>query len=76
MAEPATAPVEPVGSGSARHLRPARAPQVGLREALCSACDHGEQAHLHYRRGTDCALCACERYRGSSLLGRLVRFGR
>lgn len=76
MTDPAAAPVESVGSGSTRHLRPARAPQAGPDEALCSACAHGKQAHLHYRRGTDCALCACGRYRGRSLLGRLVRLGR
>jgi hypothetical protein len=28
----------------------------------CS-CGHGKQAHEHYRRGTDCALCTCARYR-------------
>ena len=76
MADPAAAPVESVGGGSTRHLRPARAPQAGLDEAPCSACAHGKQAHLHYRRGTDCALCACGRYRGRSLLGRLLRLGR
>lgn len=76
MTDPAAAPVESVGSGSTRHLRPARAPQAGPDEALCSACAHGKQAHLHYRRGTDCALCACGRYRGRSLLGRLLRLGR
>jgi hypothetical protein len=76
MADPAAAPVESVGSGSTRHLRPARAPQAGLDEAPCFACAHGKQAHLHYRRGTDCALCACGRYRGRSLLGRLVHLGR
>lgn len=76
MADPAAAPVESVGSGSMRQLRSAGAPEAGLDEALCSACAHGKQAHLHYRRGTDCALCACGRYRGRSLLGRLVRLGR
>jgi hypothetical protein len=76
MTDPAAAPVESGGSGSPRSLRPAGAPQAGRDGVLCSACGHGKRAHLHYRRGTDCALCACERYRGSSLLGRLVRFGR
>jgi hypothetical protein len=28
------------------------------------ACGHATHAHEHYRRGTDCALCACARYRG------------
>lgn len=26
-------------------------------------CGHVEGAHEHYRRGTDCALCPCARYR-------------
>ncbi len=76
MADPAAAPVESVGSGSTRHPRPVGVPQAGLDEALCSACAHAKQAHLHYRRGTDCALCACGRYRGASLLSRLVSLGR
>lgn len=25
-------------------------------------CGHGKKAHTHYRRGTDCSLCGCERY--------------
>jgi hypothetical protein len=29
---------------------------------LCS-CGHGKQAHEHYRRGSDCALCGCARFR-------------
>jgi hypothetical protein len=36
------------------------------------ACGHGRAAHQHYRRGKDCALCACARYR-RGLLGRLFR---
>lgn len=27
------------------------------------ACGHPRQAHQHYRRGTDCAMCSCQRYR-------------
>jgi hypothetical protein len=26
-------------------------------------CGHGREAHRHYRRGTDCALCDCPRWR-------------
>jgi hypothetical protein len=26
-------------------------------------CGHGRQAHEHYRRGSDCALCDCARFR-------------
>ena len=25
-------------------------------------CGHGKEAHQHYRKGTDCALCSCPRY--------------
>jgi hypothetical protein len=31
----------------------------------CS-CGHATAAHEHYRRGTDCALCACDRFHGVS----------
>lgn len=27
------------------------------------ACGHATAAHEHYRRGTDCALCECARYK-------------
>ncbi len=27
------------------------------------ACGHGRDAHEHYRRGSDCALCDCPAYR-------------
>lgn len=30
--------------------------------ALC-VCGHVHEAHEHYRRGTDCALCDCRRFR-------------
>jgi hypothetical protein len=36
------------------------------------ACGHGRQAHEHYRRGKDCALCSCARYR-RSFIGRWFR---
>ncbi len=39
--------------------------------ATCTGCGHGRQAHTHYRRGTDCALCTCAKY-SRSLLGRLL----
>lgn len=26
-------------------------------------CGHDRAAHHHYRRGTDCALCGCGRFR-------------
>jgi hypothetical protein len=59
--------------------RPARTPRP--REAASPtpaatlkpcACGHGRQAHQHYRRGKDCALCSCTRYR-RGLLSRWLR---
>ncbi|WP_369255633.1 hypothetical protein [Geodermatophilus amargosae] len=50
-------------------VRLAPAPSAGV--ATCSDCGHGRQAHQHYRRGTDCALCGCDRFR-RSLLARLL----
>jgi hypothetical protein len=29
-------------------------------------CGHPGRAHEHYRRGSDCALCACPRFRAGS----------
>ena len=29
---------------------------------LCR-CGHPQMAHLHYRKGTDCGLCGCPRFR-------------
>jgi hypothetical protein len=26
-------------------------------------CTHPRQAHLHYRRGRDCGLCPCRKYK-------------
>ncbi len=50
-------------------VRLALAPETSV--ATCTGCGHGRQAHQHYRRGTDCALCDCDRYR-RSLLARLL----
>jgi hypothetical protein len=36
-------------------------------------CGHIEGAHEHYRRGTDCALCPCARYRKSDRLRLRLR---
>jgi hypothetical protein len=42
--------------------------------ATCT-CGHVKQAHEHYRRGKDCAMCDCARYRRPLLrrLGLLSR---
>ena len=47
----------------------------GVSERLCM-CGHGEKAHLHYRRGTECALCDCPHWSGHGLLDRLLRLRR
>jgi hypothetical protein len=43
-------------------------------------CGHVSVAHEHYRRGTDCALCGCGRYKGArarhGLLGVLLGVAR
>lgn len=31
-------------------------------------CDHLRYAHRHYRPGTDCSLCSCDRYRPRRLV--------
>jgi hypothetical protein len=33
------------------------------RRAWLCVCGHERKAHQHYRRGTDCALCDCKRWR-------------
>ena len=38
--------------------------------AASCGCGHGRTAHEHYRRGSDCAFCACAKYR-RPLLRRL-----
>jgi hypothetical protein len=40
----------------------------------CS-CGHDKQAHLHYRAGSDCAVCGCGKYH-RSLLSRLWALSR
>ena len=50
--------------------QPGETPGGGGR--LC-VCGHAKQAHEHYRRGSDCALCHCGRYRRPLLIGRRRR---
>lgn len=40
-----------------------------LSTGLCR-CGHLSEAHEHYRRGTDCALCDCARYRTTFTFAR------
>jgi len=46
---------------------------VADRIVLCQ-CGHGRDAHRHYRRGSECALCACSRWSPPGRLRRLFRF--
>ncbi|MGQ0574890.1 MAG: hypothetical protein ACT4RN_11895 [Pseudonocardia sp.] len=39
------------------------APDATPRSAARCRCGHGRDAHEHFRRGSDCALCGCPRYR-------------
>jgi|GEM_PF-1800033 len=32
-------------------------------DAATCVCGHVQEAHEHYRPGTDCALCDCQRFR-------------
>jgi hypothetical protein len=41
----------------------------------CVRCHHERDAHEHYRAGTDCGLCDCERFRWG-LGGVRVHVGR
>ncbi len=59
----------PVGGSTARPWQsgaPSPAPAQAVKPCVCG---HGRQAHEHYRRGKDCALCSCARYR-RRLIGR------
>ena len=38
-------------------------------------CGHGRQAHEHYRRGNDCAMCTCAKF-SRPFLARLGLRGR
>jgi hypothetical protein len=29
-------------------------------------CGHSERAHEHYRRGTDCGLCQCAKFKAAA----------
>jgi hypothetical protein len=40
--------------------RPAMRPAAP--STISCSCGHEKQAHMHYRRGTDCAFCDCAHY--------------
>lgn len=33
-------------------------------------CGHAHLAHQHYRKGTDCALCVCQRFTAARAASR------
>ncbi|MBA8792651.1 hypothetical protein FHX74_000245 [Friedmanniella endophytica] len=42
----------------------------------CGRCGHPWRAHEHFRRGTECSLCApgdCPAFRGPRLIDRILR---
>ena len=41
---------------------PARPAVSAAAMAKPCSCGHGKQAHEHYRRGSDCAMCSCAKY--------------
>lgn len=41
---------------------PLARPQSPDEEAKACRCGHVVLAHEHYRRGTDCSVCECEKY--------------
>jgi hypothetical protein len=55
--EAALVEADPSGSGGAPP------DHVTVDTSIACRCGHFEGAHEHYRRGTDCALCSCDRYR-------------
>jgi hypothetical protein len=71
LATPSLAP--PAGgepAGGARPRPPANPSPVPAEGGKPCVCGHGRTAHQHYRRGKDCALCSCARYRRRWLIGR------
>jgi hypothetical protein len=39
-------------------------------------CGHGSRAHEHYRRGSDCALCTCPKFKAGNAAARDERGAR
>jgi len=46
-----------------------RLPSRGSGSKSCR-CGHPEGAHEHYRRGTDCALCQCPKFKAGAAASR------
>lgn len=47
---------------------PATRPQSPAEEAKACLCGHVVGTHEHYRRGSDCAVCDCMKYRRTKRL--------
>ncbi|PWW21812.1 hypothetical protein JD79_00953 [Geodermatophilus normandii] len=73
LALPAFAsPIEGLQPRPSRHCAPSSSMRfIGQRVAEAGrtapagkpcTCGHGKVAHSHYRAGTDCSLCSCDRY--------------
>jgi len=43
-------------------LGPTTLPGLATETIVC-VCGHAQEAHEHYRPGSDCALCDCPRFR-------------
>jgi hypothetical protein len=44
----------------------ARLFHLPTREPKGCTCGHQANAHEHYRRGTDCGMCSCPKFRAGS----------
>ncbi len=49
-------------------MRLARLLRLPIRRSAPKSCrcGHAANAHEHYRRGTDCAMCSCPKFRAGS----------
>jgi hypothetical protein len=52
-----------------RHLRVVP-PAVEALDGRACGCGHAREAHVHYRRGSDCGACGCGRYHRPLLRAR------
>jgi hypothetical protein len=43
-----------------------RIPRLPSRGPRDCTCGHSARAHEHYRRGKDCALCSCAKFRAGA----------
>lgn len=52
---------------------PGTRPLTPAEEAKACRCGHVALAHEHYRRGTDCAVCECTKFKRNERAGFLRR---